>query len=397
MLILYCAMKYDYGRPEQGYSFEHYNFYDSLVKAGNDIIYFDFKTLLQQHGKGWMNRRLKEVAVSEKPPLMLTVLFTEEIEEKTIRTISDAGHTLTLNWFTDDHWRFENFSRAWAPQFNWVVTTSEGALSKYRQSGIGNVIKSQWACNHFLYRKLDLPLAYDVTFVGQPHGIRRALVESLRQDGIDVRTWGTGWQTGRASQEEMIRIFNQSRINLNLSNASVMSTGLLQRAGRTVKEIVSRGCDFVPCGQRLKKLGKGLLAKAEPSTAGQTAGQKEDTHSLQSCFERTDQIKGRNFEVPGCGGFLLTGRAENLEEYYVAGREVAVFDSVADLKKKIRLYLDDEGMRSSLADAGYQRTLQEHTYAHRFSDILGRIGFSQTSLEEVVTWAVTPGQTIDIK
>jgi len=51
MLILYCGMKYDYGRPAQGYSFEHYNFYDALVNMGHDVLYFDFMTLLQSTGR----------------------------------------------------------------------------------------------------------------------------------------------------------------------------------------------------------------------------------------------------------------------------------------------------------------------------------------------------------
>jgi len=43
MKILYIAMKYEYGKQELGYSFEHYNFYDSLVEMNgrsNEIIYF---------------------------------------------------------------------------------------------------------------------------------------------------------------------------------------------------------------------------------------------------------------------------------------------------------------------------------------------------------------------
>jgi spore maturation protein CgeB len=58
MRILYAAMKYDYGKPEQGFSFEHYNFYHSLLYMGHDILYFDYMTLMQQHGRDGMNRRL---------------------------------------------------------------------------------------------------------------------------------------------------------------------------------------------------------------------------------------------------------------------------------------------------------------------------------------------------
>ena len=69
MRILYAAMKYDYGKPEQGLSFEHYNFYDSFLHMGHDILYFDYMTLMQQHGREWMNRRLQEVVASENRPM----------------------------------------------------------------------------------------------------------------------------------------------------------------------------------------------------------------------------------------------------------------------------------------------------------------------------------------
>ena len=66
MRILYVAMKYDYGKPEQGYSFEHYNFYDSLHHMGHKIIYFDFMTLMQKHGRKRMNDLLLETVMKEK-------------------------------------------------------------------------------------------------------------------------------------------------------------------------------------------------------------------------------------------------------------------------------------------------------------------------------------------
>ena len=46
MRILYVAMKYDYGKPAQGYSFEHENFYGTLAQMGYDILYFDFMSTL---------------------------------------------------------------------------------------------------------------------------------------------------------------------------------------------------------------------------------------------------------------------------------------------------------------------------------------------------------------
>jgi spore maturation protein CgeB len=354
MRILYVGMKYDYGKPEQGYSFEHHNFFDSLVNMGNDIIYFDFMTLMQQHGRDWMNDRLLEVAKEEKADLMFTVLFKDELDRKVVKKISSSTDTVTLNWFCDDHWRFDNFSRDWAPCFDYVVTTAASALPKYERIGYENVIKSQWACNHFSYKKLDLPLDHDVTFIGQPHGNRRMIIRAIKDAKIDVLTWGNGWESGRVTQEEMIKIFNRSRINLNLSNSS---NHILLSKLRAL----------------LKLNGNERLSK------------------------HNDQIKGRNFEIPGCGGFILTGKADNLEDYYTDGKDIVCFETVNDIIGKINYYIENDDDRKKIADAGYKRTLSEHTYVHRFNDIFARAGLKQIPVGDVTKKEFKSGLVTEIK
>lgn len=370
MKILYVALKYDYGKPEQGYSFEHFNFYDSLVHMGHDILYFDFVTLMQELGKAAMNQKLLETVKAEKPDLMFTVLYTNELDKAVVKEISNNTDTVTLNWFCDDHWRFENFSRHWAPCFNWAVTTAQSALPKYKEINYKNVIKSQWACNPFLYRKMNLPLKYDMTFVGQPHGDRRETIRALRGAGINVKTWGSGWDVGRISQEEMIQVFNQSRINLNLSNASAcvvdgMTTNLALK-------LLSRYFDLIPLGSGMKRIGKQYLSKMNNCNI-KANRRRPSGNKYQNIL---DQIKGRNFEVPGCGGFIMTGKADNLDEYYEIGKEVVCFENTEDLVEKAYYYLEHEAERSAIARAGYDRTMREHTYAHRFDDIFRRIGLS---------------------
>ncbi len=357
-------MKYDYGDSSRGLGFEHYNFYDSLCNMGHDLVYFDFMTLHQRLGQQGMNRRLLEVARSEKPDLSFSVLFTDQFEPDAISTLSELCPT--VNWFCDDHWRFESFSQHWAPRFTWVVTTARSALPKYEALGYHQVIKSQWACNHFLYRKLDLPLAHDVTFVGQPHGNRRALIEALRGAGVSVKVWGMGWKEGRISQGEMIGVFNQSRINLNLSNASILKTAT----------------------------GPSLARRVLRRLFGDThLGDRKE--SPPAVADPNDQIKGRNFEIPGCGGLMLTGTAEDLANYYEPNQEIVVFASFEDLLRKVRHYLNQEDQRAVIANAGYMRTLADHTYVHRFNDIFSRMGFAP-SPEPLSTGKVTPGTTIEV-
>jgi hypothetical protein len=39
------------------------------------------------------------------------------------RYISNNTDIITLSWFCDDHWLFDNYSRYLVPYFNWAVTT----------------------------------------------------------------------------------------------------------------------------------------------------------------------------------------------------------------------------------------------------------------------------------
>jgi len=393
MRILYVAMKHDYGRPEQGLSFEHHTFYESLVGMGHDITYFDFMGLGARLGREAMNRRLVQVAREARPDLLFGVLFEEELDRKAVRAISAQGAAPTVNWFCDDHWRFEAFSRHWAPCFNWAVTTSAGALPKYARIGYANVIKSQWACNHFRYRRLDLPPAHEVTFVGQVHGNRRKVIQALGAAGIAVRAWGRGWEDGRLDQDQMIRVFNQSRINLNLAEASqAPRTAALafKEARHAVRNWISDRVNVLPGVAVLRERARSRRRARKERQAA--AGPKAKPPAGPA---RPVQIKGRNFEVPGCGGFLLTGVAENLADYYREGREVAVFRDDAELVARVRHYLEHEDERAAIAEAGYRRTLQEHTYVHRFTEVFARMGLRAPGLEEALRGR-PPGATVEI-
>jgi spore maturation protein CgeB len=128
----------------------------------------------------------------------------------------------------------------------------------------------------------------------------------------------------------MVRVFSTSRINLNPSNSSLPPNALRDRVARLLRR------------------------RAEPP--------------------RPPQIKGRNFEVPGCGGFLLTERVPHLERYFELGREVAVYETTDDLVEQVGHWLAHEDERAAVAEAGYQRVLAEHTYDHRFEEIFRRLG-----------------------
>jgi spore maturation protein CgeB len=401
MVILYVAMKHDYGRPEQGESFEHWNFYDSLARMGHTILYFDFMTLLRTRGREEMNRRLLEVARAEKPALTFSVLFRDEIDPDVVRRVPDASGGPTLNWFCDDVWRFEDFSRRVAPAFSWVVTTARSVLPAYARIGCGNVIHAQWACNHFLYRRQPgAPMKHDLTFVGQPHGNRRRIVEALRAAGLRVEVWGQGWDSGRIPQERMIEVFNQSRINLNLAQSSSPPTTRIGRAGAAARRVVASALRSLPGGSQIKTAGRRVVRAVRGARLGAGAWGGAARASLEEPIAEGDlpsQMKGRNFEVPGCGGFLLTDPVEDLERCYEPGREIVLFRTLPELIDRARHYLTHEEERASIARAAYERTLREHTYVHRFCGIFKTVGLRTEPPEALLAGQAKRGETVEIR
>jgi len=91
-----------------------------------------------------------------------------------------------------------------------------------------------------------------------------------------------------------------------------------------------------------------------------------------NCTSR--QMKGavnqRVFDVPACGGFVLTDRRAQLEELFEPGREVMVYDAPEDIPELVGRFLRDGDVRRRVARAARRRILAGHTYEHRLTRLL---------------------------
>lgn len=360
MQVLYVAQQYDYGQPDAGHGFEYYNFYQSLCAMGLDVQPFDYPTLHRELGHRAMNRRLWEIVKADKPALLFGVVRRDEIDTAVMRRISRETDTTTVNWFCDDHWQFDTHAKRWAPCFNWAITTSRAAYDRYQELDDVQAIKSQWACNARLYRPLGLEKKYDVSFVGQPYGRRQGMIETLERAGIRVHPFGKGWPAGKLSQDGMIRVFNQSRVNLNFAEASSPPQSRL--------EAVFRG-RWVQATKNMPALWR-VWDRCHHNVIEQKRRLAERIGRLPM------QIKGRNFEVPGCGAYLLTEPADNLTDYYTPGEHIGLFDDTDTLIEQVRHALNHPDARERAARAAYEHTLAHHTWDHRFRALFSRIGMA---------------------
>lgn len=86
-----------------------------------------------------------------------------------------------------------------------------------------------------------------------------------------------------------------------------------------------------------------------------------------------DDVNMRCFEVTGSGSFLLTNRIPSLEELFVDGKEIVMYDSLDDMAEKAKYYLSHDDEREAIAKAGYERSMKDHQFSMRVDVILNAI------------------------
>lgn len=330
MKILLACMLRAYGDPEREYSYEYFNFYESLKQMGHEVELFDYMGEIKALGKRGMNQKLMTRVREWHPMITLFALYTDPFETETIEGL--RAHTKTLCFFPDDTWKVE-YSRFWGRYFDFFTTPDVYGETKYREIGLNNAIYFPFGCNEKIFRRMNISKKYDVSFVGGWHPYREWLIQRIRNAGISVEVVGHCWPKGEIDYEGMVRLFNKSRINLNLSNSTSWDVRYLISSPRALIDRL-----------RSKK--------------------------------NIEQMKARIFEINGCGAFQLSYYVEGLSHCYDIDKEISVYADTDDLIEKIKFYLAHDELRESIANAAYKRTLTEHTFKQRFKTVFQRMGFS---------------------
>ena len=318
MKILGVFGRHNYGAPDRGDGYEYVSFIPALSMLGAEVDFFDSLDRERYSSFAQLNQALLDHAFRFRPDVILFVLMHFEIWTETLDILrQELGATL-VHWATDDSWKYRQFSRFLAPHFDLHATTHRRAIAAAQRDGLRNVIQTQWAASGSTMRE-PLPAGrcrYPVSFIGSNYGNREAWVRTLRARGIEIVCFGHGWPGGAVESERIPDIVRESAISLNFGDSGLVWNGWLPA--------------------------------------------------------RTRQIKARVFEVPGHGGFLLTEPAEDLEQYFVPGKEIETFASMDELAAKIRHFLAHPEERDAIAAAGHLRVRRDHTYEQRFGALLER-------------------------
>jgi len=365
------------------------NLYLPLVDLGYDVIEFDFDLRetfrnldpADPHQKAYINgnrpktsqellRQIKKAHAAKPVDLFFSYFYDACVLPEAIDEIRSMG-IKTVNWYCNGSYQLHLVSEI-SPHYDWCLVPEKFRLKDYVAMG-ARPIYCQEAANPNMYKPYDLPVEFEVTFVGQAYGDRPAFIHYLLEQGIDVRVWGWRWQNFRSDAK-------RPDWAAPLRRAWHIARLLMTKQGwQAVRQRLAglRGTSPSTPPARLQS----TFITLPPSILGSTLSDKEMIQmysrskinlGFSSCGnthesgERILQVRLRDFEVPMSGGFYMVEYMEELEEFFEIGKQIVCYTDKVDLAEKIKYYLKHDEERERIRRAGYQRCLRDHTWHKRF-------------------------------
>lgn len=256
------------------------------------------------------------------PDIVIAQTWSTLIDPIVFDQIRARFHALVINIGMDDRHQFRGsrIGDSWGGTLGLVghidlaLTAAPECVEWYEKEGCPALYFPEASDPAIFHPMPELPKCHEVSFVGGCYGIRRDLVAALRQAGVQVTAYGSGWESGRLDTEEVPRLFAQSKIILGVG----------------------------------------------------TIGHCSDFYAL----------KMRDFDAPMSGSLYVTHDNPDLHELFQLGKEIATFSTMEDCVQKVRHYLADDRMREETAANGRLRALTEHTWIRRFQSLFGQLGLA---------------------
>lgn len=185
----------------------YWNFYVPLIELGHDVIFYN---TIDQPEKSF-----DKIVEGFKPDLVFSILTGnqsvtpyEPIRE--IKQLTKNGIVKTFNWFCDDTWRYDTFSKNFCNFFFACSTPERKYVERYKRDGYRNILVGNWHINPDILTKATVK-QFDVGFIG---GLNSQRVKSLQNLASLGFCMGNGLGI---SHEDMYLLYSSSKIGLNLS------------------------------------------------------------------------------------------------------------------------------------------------------------------------------------
>lgn len=371
------------------------NLYLPLVDLGHDVVEFDYDfgaTFLNldpsipEQGNfintnrpkltGAILEQLKQAHAQKSIDLFFSYFYDACILPEAIDEIKAMG-IKTVNWYCNGSYQLHLVEEI-SPHYDWCLVPEKFRMKDYIAMG-AHPVYCQEAANPRIYKPYDVPVEYDVTFVGQAYGERPHYIKYLLDQGIDVRVWGFNWEVytsdGHLSKPEgtlnkFLRITRKlttvqgweaiaARIRAKMEKENQLAATYFKNVVLPSAIVGSPLADL----EMIK-----MYSRSKINLGFSVCG---DTHKEK---EKILQVRLRDFEVPMSGGFYMVEYMEELEEFFEIGKEIVCYKNSEDLAEKIKFYLKHDDERERIRKAGYERCLKDHSWHKRFETAFKEMG-----------------------
>ncbi|PAV11363.1 hypothetical protein ASJ81_10340 [Methanosarcina spelaei] len=369
------------------------NLYQPLVDLGHDVIEFQYELretfqnldISDPKQRSFISRNRPKVskellrqikaAHKEKPvDLFFSYFYDACVMPEAIDEIKAMG-IKTVNWYCNGSYQLHLVSNI-SPHYDWCLVPEKFRIKDYLKIG-ANPIYCQEAANPKIYKPYDLPVEFDVTFVGQAYGDRPAIIKHLLDNEINVRVWGWGWDKysseAKAKKDSLLH-------NLRGCTSRVCKK-FLKTAGWKVEGTENQ----IPAENKESSIALPASMLGGVLTDEQMVkmfSRSKINLGFSTCWgtdeigNRILQVRLRDFEIPMSCGFYMVEYMEELEEFFEIGKEIVCYTDKEDMVNKIKYYLKHDDEREKIRQAGYKRCLQDHTWHKRFEMAFHEMGMN---------------------
>jgi spore maturation protein CgeB len=273
-----------------------------------------------------LNRALVEQAAAFSPDMIL-IGKGRWFSPAALEAAKKVSGATLVNWASDDPFNRADNSRELLksiPLYDLYVCTKKDIMNDVRRAGCANVAYVRFGYKpevHFPEGPASVEerarFACDVMFIGGCDAHRTAYFEALvrAMPEIKLRLYGAYWDSARSLRPYAQGFAVARDYRLAVGGAKI-AVNLVRRANR-------------------------------------------DDHVM------------RTFEIPACGGFMLTERSTTHEELFHEDVEAAFFGSPDEFVAKVRSYFGRDEDRATIAAAGQRKIKQgRNTYGDRLAEII---------------------------
>ncbi|MBI5326768.1 MAG: glycosyltransferase [Deltaproteobacteria bacterium] len=308
---------------------------EAFRRAGHEVYPFDYRAygipakirkyhkFLDDFGTYKINKDFTKLVESVKPD-MLFMLHGFTIHLSTLKSLKDRYKMLTVNWLCDYPRDYEVACR-YASLFDYFFVSGTDALKRFRLAGHKNVNLLLFACEPKYHMPVELSdeerkeYASEICFIGSMYPGRLRMLEKISD--FDIAIWGPRWND-------------------------------------------------IPLGSPLRALVRGGSLDVDEWVKAYAAT-KIVLNNISSFAPYVDNMMNtRIFEIFACRKFQLIDTRDDVLMHFTSGSELVCYSSIEELRRLFIYYLGHMDEAMEIANNGYNKVLQFHTYDHRVKEIM---------------------------